>query len=514
MISPYVKSFIKRDFKRSLFPLSSVPKFVDKGLGKMGKYISTNIFGKSGTFQTANSFLSSKDKTTFRRVQVLDPFASVFFYDFMYRNWKAFPLTKNNERQSYGYAFKNGCLVTAFDGYHDFRRRKYSLKAKYTYYAKIDVRDCFNSFNHEDLARFIFSVVKHEDGKAFEKFLHDINVGNPHCTFPQGIYPAKALGNGYLSFIEKSKRLKSPAIIRFLDDIFLFSNKMSTLEDDLTIIEEMLDQRGLVLNVTKTEYGDDFSDFEDRHIDDIKKALLARREEEVDYDDDDEDDDEDVDDEDDGDDSDEDGYDRDFEGLTAEELEYLEALIQSKDVAEEDVELALSLLKYDEEKAFELISMVIDSYPNLLKNVYTYLEDTDYIGDFSRCIGKRLISNKVTEHELFWLSKIVIDCYEMNKHTADILNKAYHAPAATDIVRALILEAEDEEGHLMPLKESALNNIEESLAASSLIVGLKNLHRTDRRAAYKKISDIGPGYKTLCSLMLIDDADSSSPFEF
>ncbi|HDY66031.1 MAG TPA: orotate phosphoribosyltransferase, partial [Phycisphaerae bacterium] len=290
-MSKTINDFVKFDNPRSLFPLSSTKRYIEIGEEELREFIYESIFDVSNqavSFATCPSIYALKDKIHLRRMLLLDPVASFYMYEFLLKNWKLFKPQKESKRQYFGYAFISGEPLNPFAQYHEFRKQKYQLKTEYKYFVKVDIANCFNSFYHHDIVSYLSSNLSNTEAQQFGQFLREINRGRSINCFPQGIYPAKALGNGYLSFIETSRELKSPVIIRFLDDIFLFANKSSVLEQDVIVLQQLLGPRNLFLNSEKTQFGSKKFDFEERKLDRIKISLLRKREEICGYDEDDE----------------------------------------------------------------------------------------------------------------------------------------------------------------------------------------------------------------------------------
>ena len=278
--------------------------------------------------------------------------------------------------------------------------------------------------------------------------------------------------------------LRSPAIIRFLDDYFLFANSLSTLERDVIVLQQLLGSQALFLNQEKTQFGSKSDDFEERKLDRIKISLLKKREKVCGYDEDDEDEDDDE-----------------SESLEPEEVEYLKSIIQAKDVAEEDVELALSLLKQDEEQASVLIKLVFERYPNLIKDLYRHLSDIQDNGELWSAVKKRVTSQFVSEFELFWLVRIVLDIYEFDQVSVDLLFKVFKHPCASPIVKAAILEFTDNRFGLRELKLKQFRSGLGGIITTSTLAGIEKLEKAKRNQVYKYVSKESPYFYTLCAIM-------------
>lgn len=486
MSSPLV-DFVKTDNPRSLFPLASTQRYIELGEAELRDFVYDAAFDDKNdvvAFSPSPIVFALKDPLHLRQVLLLDPIATFYIYDFVLRNWSLFRVQKESKRQYYGYAFNAKVPLDPFKQYHDFRKRKYELKKKYRYFAKVDISNCFNSFYHHNVVSFLRANLIDIEGRQFGQFLREINSGTSVNCFPQGIYPAKTIGNSYLSFSETSMDLHSPGIIRFLDDFFFFADNQSILERDIVVLQQLLGSHALFLNEQKTRFGSKSSDFEEKKLDGIKKSLLQKREETLSI----------VS-------GDENGDKTETISLEPEEADYLKEIIKTKDVAEEDVELALSLLKQDESEASILITLVLERYPNLIKGLYRHLTDIDDDGKLWDTIKRRISSEFITEYELFWLVRLVLDIYEFDQRSADVLLEAYRHPCASPTVQAAILEYPGNRYGLDELKMRQVRSGAGGIITASAVAGLEHLEKGKRNQTYKYISRTSPYLKTLCRIM-------------
>lgn len=132
---------------------------------------------------------------------------------------------------------------------------------------------------HHDLHAW-FAAVGPEDPMdivAFGKFLREINAGRSLDCLPQGLYPAKMIGNGFLRFIEESSALRADWIVRFMDDVYLFGDDLSTLTADFAHVQSLLGLKGLSVNASKTRNaGTPQTDEASDHLSELKKRLCHR----------------------------------------------------------------------------------------------------------------------------------------------------------------------------------------------------------------------------------------------
>lgn len=473
--------FIKDDYLKGLFPLHANLFFAEQGEQELRDFIYNKVFNPQNpdiSFLPSPSVYALKDSLHLRKSLQLDPIGTFYLYDFALRNSAYFQQSSGPSalRFSFGYGFTGSSCISSYKQYHAFRERKYALKKQYKYFAKLDIANCFNSFYHHDIVSFISTLVSQPESLQIGQFLRESNGGRSVNCFPQGIYPAKLIGNFFLKFIEESRELKSSAIIRFLDDIFIFSNSQRTIEQDVIRIQTLIGKYALALNADKTKFGSRASDFEERKLDAIKKSLLKKRENANDYDNED-----DV-----------------SITLDPEEVEYLVWLIEQRNITEEDVELALSLLNEDAYEASRLTELVLTQYPGLIKNLYKLINDIDDEGQIWQSITKRLKAKFIQEYELSWLTRIVIDLYPFNERSAEVLLTIFNHPSATTIVKSAILEVPNNDYGLFELKDTFLKNSPSGIQAACAIVGLNKLEKAKRNQIYKYAGKASPIMNLLC----------------
>ncbi|WP_238456730.1 antiviral reverse transcriptase Drt5 [Desulforamulus aeronauticus] len=478
--------FVKEDNMKGLFPLRTNLFYIEHGEKELRNFIYNKVFNQNNaeaSFLPFPSVYALKDSLHVRKSLQLDPLGTFYFYDFVLRNSSFFQLSTDSKalRFNFGYGFKGSTTISSYKQYHSFRGRKYELKKQYKYFAKVDIANCFNSFYHHDVVSFVSNSVSQQESIQFGQFLREGNGGRSINCFPQGVYPAKVVGNFFLKFIEESRELWSPAIIRFLDDIFLFSNSKKTLEQDIIRIQIIIGKYALSLNTDKTKFGSRASDFEERKLDNIKKSLLKKREKIKNYDE-------------------EAQEDQVTIELNPDEVEYLVWLIQEKNVTEEDVELALSLLKEDEYQANRLSDLVLTKYPGLIKNLYQLVNEIRDEGQIWESITNKLKTKFIQEYELFWITRMIIDLYKFDGQSAEILLRIFNHPSATTIVKSAILEITENEYGLFELKDTYLKNFPSGIQATSAIVGLSKLEKAKRNQIYKYAGKASPTMNVLCNI--------------
>lgn len=362
-------------------------------------------------------------------------------YDFVYRNRTLFKKDFQISRRNYGYRFENGEPLLSASSYHQFKTEIKELTAEYKYCLKFDIASYFNSVYHHDLINWLTSNEFNDDDiQIFDKFLKQINSGRSIDCLPHGMYSTKMIGSHFLKFIDNSARVKSEVMLRFMDDFVLFSNDLKTITTDFMNIQVMLGEKGLSVNSGKTKMGEIEELIFEKEIDQIKKGLLIKRIEfmtevsTVEY--------EEI---------------EESRKLNAEEEKYLISLLSSKNLEEEDAELALKLMREDSEKVIQYLESILIKFPNLAKSVFYFCSSLSNVDELSEIIKKILDSNEqLSEYQLFWFEKIAETYLNKTKNYGNILIKCFEHSDATQISKAKILEIRDKLFGLYEIRESNL----------------------------------------------------------
>ncbi|MFM1655786.1 reverse transcriptase domain-containing protein [Brevibacillus sp. B_LB10_24] len=509
--------FISKDSYKTLFPLGSTLIFAKYGLEDILEYINNEIFSQSWlqailneekysevsqvldkkTIKKINENAQSyfliqpwvyalKDKRHLRQTFLLDPVAQIFLYDFVYRNRKYFQATNYTNRECYGYVFNGDTYNSQSEEYKNFVQKLYSLKKEYRYYGKIDISNFFNNIYHHDVVSFLARVINQTEAEKFGKFLREINEGRSTSCVPQGFFPVKVVGSFFLSFIEASRELKSEYIIRFMDDFYLLSDKEETILNDIFYIQKLIGEKGLSLNEEKSAVRTTISEEEndDNDIEEVKKSLLQKRRLIIN--------------------SYTDEFDEELiEELTDEEVEFLKDMLhKGKNLEDEDIELILSLLTTTEAETIELVRLVLNNSPQLTKNLYHNLKrnymmiSDEIIEEIESYINKQFI----TEYQLFWITKILVDFTVLNESIADLLMKIYRHSSVTNVVKCLILEVPENNYGLLELKKQVARGHAPELVISAM-VGLVSHEKGNRNQIYKYVGKSNSIMRVLTTIL-------------
>jgi hypothetical protein len=241
------EQYLLEDYRHTLFPLSTTKLLVERFAVELRQYFSSNPFRS----QTRCS--AAKRGFHLRRTVKLDPPSELFVYDLVFRNRKQFRADHNTTRSSFGFLFRTGKPISSKTAYQEYRMAVSAAKAKHKFGIRFDVSSYFNSLYHHDLVnRFREIGASEDDVNLYGRFLREINSGRSLDCLPHGLHPCKVLGADFLKFIDNSIQLKSPQLLRFLDDFNVFSDREQDLHTDFNSIQELLSEKGLFLNEKKT----------------------------------------------------------------------------------------------------------------------------------------------------------------------------------------------------------------------------------------------------------------------
>ena len=324
------KDFFDYDFLSTLFPMETCRFLIDQGTVEIDAHIqrclSKTDEDKAYQFLAQSRVYASKPRNHLRRTVKLDPVSEYFLYEVVFRNKAKFRKPFHSDKKHFGYRFEDGKPIPATSSYTGYKKALVAYDAKYDHSLSFDVASYFNGIYHHDIVSWFANLgAEFDDVNALGTYLRQSNSGRSIDCWPQGMYPAKMVGNDFLRFVEQHYGLKSKAIVRFMDDFVLYSNDAEALTEDFYLIQKLLGQKGLSVNPSKTISGGVFAAQVEGTIDEVKANLLAKRRKAALL-----------------------AYLDDFEAaleeitMTDEELEYLRDLLKAPHLEEQDAELVLS----------------------------------------------------------------------------------------------------------------------------------------------------------------------------
>lgn len=433
------------DFPRTLFPLEVNRILVQHSADEIAQLVHTAITAKPDSavsFLTQTRAYAAKPRFHLRRTLKLDAVAEFYLYDVIYRHRSSFRKSHTDYKVSFGYRFASGKMVSPAASYREFRRTVRKRVDEFTYAAKSDVAQYFNSIYHHDLVNWFRDHAKTEDdAELFGKFLREINGGRSIDCLPQGIFPAKVIGSQFLRVVEDSSEMRAAASLRFMDDIYLFDNDEGVLAKDFQALQRLLGGRGLTVNSAKTQFGRIEELDVKKEIDEIKRRLLSRRGFVIL-----------------GSGADDDYWEKsDDEGLSEEEIDYLLDLLRDENLAEEDAELILAVMRDHTEDVLEHFSTILERFPSLSKNIYQFAKHVPDKASLLTLLRNFVLKAPiVTEYQLFWIAWICQDQLLKTAGIGDLLQALLDHSAATSITKGKVLEIPESRFGLADRREAQL----------------------------------------------------------
>lgn len=478
--SNIVKYFLG-DYQKGFFPLETNKIIIENMSGDLHDYIHEKIFDKENTEQNFLSQMScyaSKHEMHLRRTVKLDPIAEFYIYELIYQNRNTFRKNINENRKSFGHRFTGGKPISLSASYRDFKKDVAIANNKYKYGAKLDIATYFNSVYHHDIIQWFDGDNRSSrDANNLGQFLRQINGGRSVDCLPQGIHPCKVIGAEFLKFIDNSLLLKADLILRFMDDIYMFSDKENIISHDFIVIQQLLGDKGLNVNSTKTKFGNTTIEDVENKIQEVRKQLLYTRSEIIDaYDDD----------------FDEDLY-MEEKYLNGEQEEYLYSLLAKKELEEMDVELILTFMQEKGEDVLEYVYTFLEKFPSLSKKIYYFCHGIQDKSSLADTIEQFLEEAEiVTEEQLFWIAKIAEDLLNETRDYASLLMQIYEHPNSTAISKSKILEIPENRFGMQDLRDKHLKSGQSDWLSWASAVGSRDMTKRNKNLTLTYFSNASP----------------------
>lgn len=474
------KEFFLEDLPRTLFPLSTNRLLVEHGSVEILEF-TQQIFSGERSFLPQQRVYANKDALHLRRTVKLDAVAEYYLYHIIFKYRSRFRKPHSSARRHFGYRFEGGRPASPSKSYAEFKDAAWKGHFHAEEFIGFDVATYFNGIYHHDIQAWFGSIGASEvDVEQFGKYLRQINAGRSLDCLPQGLYPAKMIGNDFLRFIEDSALIKSKEIARFMDDIYFFDDDEQTVKSDFSHAQRLLGLKGLSVNSKKTEHGGATRvDDADDQISELKKKLLKRRRTIIvsHYDDSD---------------SDDLGAEASV-ALEDDEVEYIVSLLRTGNLNEDDAELILVVAQNNAEILSEYLPRFAHGFPHLAKNFYSLCADIDDKVEVSRVVLEVLSSgDHVGEYQLFWFG-MMLEEYLMDTPLAPkIISALFLHSNATDVSRAKILEIADARYGLPELREPYLREGRSDWLAWSSAVGCRHMKSSPRNYALGYLATSSP----------------------
>lgn len=442
------RNFFVDDYPKTLFPLSTNRVLVDQGEQEIVDYINRclNETEKAFAFSSQKRVYASKPGEYLRRTVKLDVVAEYYIYDVIFRNRKLFRKPHVQNRTHYGYRFEEGSPILATNAYKGFKGGIAAYSKQYRYSRGLDVATYFNSMYHHDIVNWFHELgATDEDAEGLGRVLREIAAGRSIDCLPQGLYPTKMIGNDFLRFIDNYHDLKSEQLIRFMDDIYLFSNDEQAIIDDFQTIQRLLGDKGLSVNPRKTRINDSELASIDKDIDQVKTRLLRRRRIMIMQ------------------------YDSDGEEVVKQslirmplnraEMKYIDGILEKRDIEEEDAELLLTIMRGHAHRVERRLPYIIETYPHLAKNLHAFcsdIEDKEVVAEMILAYAKE--HDRLSENQLFWFCATLADQLMSTTKASALISVLFNHRSASQVTKAKILEIPDIRFGLQELRDEILSN--------------------------------------------------------
>jgi len=483
-LSSSTVKFLQSDFAATLFPLKTNRLLAEFHGQEIAAYIDDRVVNGAhagDSFLSQQKVYATKPKGHLRRTVKLDPVAEYFLYDVCLRNRAVFRPQVSATRRSFGYRIVSGKPIPVHYAYSEYKGALKTSAQKFKHNIQFDVAAYFNSIYHHDLCHWFSGKanVSTADGDALNQFFRETNSGRSIDVLPQGIYPCKMLGNEFLKFVDLAGTLKSKVIVRFMDDFTLFDDNPIVLRQDFARIQQLLGQYALNVNPSKTYFDNKVGDVQ-QHLSEIQQSLTEII---VDY--------EAV--------ATPSGVDMvetevEIENpLSAEQTQALMSLLKDEALEESDADLILSFLRVHTESVLELMPILLERFPNLMKQIYAVCAEVPDKKELSKIILKFLKTGSFfLEYQLFWLAAIVEDHLFGKGSYGDIMVRLYELTSDMKIARAKVVEIPEQGFGFKEIRDVLLKGGQSDWLSWSSAVGARSLKAAERNYVLGYFSKSSP----------------------
>lgn len=448
------------------------------------EYIASRVLSDA---HPADNFLpqqrvyATKPRGHLRRTVKLDPVAEYFFYDTVYRNRSIFRAQAGPQRQSFGYRFKDGAQISVHAAYTAYKASVAEHSAKYKHRIEFDIASYFNTLYHHDIAHWFAASpgVPEADASAMGKFFREINAGRSVDFLPQGIYPAKMIGNEFLKFVDLSGVLKSAVISRFMDDFNLFDDDPAIIRQDFFRIQQLLGQFGLNVNPSKTHFDKSVGSVEEtlsvihesliEIVEDVQLIQTASGVELIEVE-------EEV-----------------VTEISEAQVNALLALLRDDSIEESDADLILGFLRSHSDDILEHLPTLLRRFPNLIKHIYSLCATVTDKPAVSEILLNYLTTEAYfVEYQLFWVACLVEDHLLGAGCFGNVLVRLYELTQDFRIARAKVLEIPEQGFGLKEIRSDYLKTGQSDWLSWASAAGTRSLKKAERNYALDYFSKGSP----------------------
>jgi hypothetical protein len=475
-----IDQYFLTDYPRTLFPLTTTRVLIEGHSQHIKDFLYDTVLTATGDqpgFLSQQRCHAAKRGYHLRRTVKLDPVAEYFLYDVILRNRRLFRPDDTPTRRTFGYRFPGGHPESNAEAYGAFKAALAVARGTQDLTLRADVATYFNSLYSHDLVHMVEALRwDATDVRALGRFLREANAGRSVDCLPHGMHPSKVIGSEFLRFVDNSPRIKSSLSLRFMDDIHLFDSDEKTLTSDLVALQEVLGEKALSLNETKTALGAVGTVDVPKQVDAMKESLLRIRRRTIEV-------------------SDEtiEADDHDPIALSSAQIDYLLQLLSSPDIEEADAELVLVLLRDHATELLPRIEQLLGKFPGLTRNVYFYAGLASDRTGLDEAVAEFLSdADNATEYQLFWLGKLAEDYFGESDYLREILMAILEHPRGTPISRAKVLEIPESRFGLPDLREQVLRSGKSDWEAWAAAAGSRGVVHARRNHLLKYFAKGSP----------------------
>ncbi|MES2790609.1 MAG: RNA-directed DNA polymerase [Planctomycetota bacterium] len=153
-----------------------------------------------------------------------------------------------------------GCYADNKKEWQLFNNALATNRTAFRHVLRLDIRSFFASISQEVLLRQLFRQCRSfQLLERIEKFVYSWNASSGRSGLPQRFLPSSLIAQAFLrpldDFLSRSLRSFGTrmSVIRWMDDIWLFSDDRSLLDSSFRSLTAILDQLGLEFNSEKTK---------------------------------------------------------------------------------------------------------------------------------------------------------------------------------------------------------------------------------------------------------------------
>jgi hypothetical protein len=262
-----------------------------------------------------------------------------------------------------------------------------------------------------------------------------------------------------------------------MDDMVLFGDDRDQLLSDFYVIQDLLGQKGLSVNPSKSSFSDAGISDTQEDLGEVRRGLLQKRRTALmhEYDEDSEEEIEEI------------------RNLSESEIAVLKEMLSRPQLEEHDIELVLALMGEHSSDVLVRLNDLMREFPNLAKNIYMFCRHIRDKHSLATMVLNHLKRTPIVpEYQLFWIGMMLEDHLLGTREASEIANTLFHHAWATPITKAKVLEIPDKRYGLPELRDEQLKGGNSDWLAWSAAVGARKTKRATRNYVLKYFKNASP----------------------